>query len=302
MLVLLGLLGLLQAQEPPQTVQLRKLVAATPRLPHKLTEFQLQPPLPIEMVSSAAVSSGGEIYILQRGKQADPILVASREGKLLRSWGRGLYTIPHSIRIDPAGNIWTTDAGDSTVRKFTPSGKQLLLLRIELPAKPKGPFCGVTDIAFARDGSFYLSDGYQNTRILHYSPEGKRLREWGVAGEGPGQLQVPHGIAVHPDGRVFVADRENGRIQWFTPEGKWLGLWNIHGKTFCLKFTPSGDLWIGTQPRNVPNGAEGWLMKINPANGSVLGLLESFGHSIDVTPQGEVLTGRRPGTLLIYRP
>jgi DNA-binding beta-propeller fold protein YncE len=302
MLVLIGLLGVLSAQEPPETVQLRKLVASSPRLAHKLTEFRLDPPLPLEMVSSAAVSAKGEVYILQRGKDADPVIVASRGGKVLRSWGRGLYTIPHSVRIDPEGNVWTTDAGDSTVRKFTPAGKELMLLRVELPAKPKGAFCGATDIAFARDGSFYVSDGYQNTRVLHYSREGKRIREWGTPGDGPGQLAVPHGIAVDPKGRVYVADRENGRIQWFTPEGKWLGMWNIHGKTFCLKFTANGELWIGTQPRNVPNGAEGWLMKIDPADGRVLGLIESFGHSIDVTPQGEVLTGRRPGSLLVYRP
>lgn len=302
MLVMLALLGVLSAQEPEETVRLRALVAASPRLPHTMSALSLHPPQNVEMVSSAAVSRNGEIYILQRGKEADPVIVASGDGKVLRSWGRGLYTIPHSIRIDPQGNVWTVDAGDSTIRKFDPSGRQLMLVRVELPAQPKNAFCGATDIAFASNGDFYVSDGYQNTRVLHYTPDGKRIREWGKAGSRPGELQVPHGIALDRRGRVYVADRENGRIQWFTPEGRFLGMWTHHGKTFCLNFTPDGELWIGTQPRNVPNGAEGWLMRLDPADGKVTGVIESFGHSIDVTPKGEVLTGRRPGSLLIFHP
>lgn len=302
MILMLALLGVLWPQEPEASTRLRALAAASPKLPHQGNALSLHPPLQVEMVSSAAVSRSGEIHILQRGKGADPVIVTSRDGKVLRSWGRGLYTIPHSVRIDPEGNVWTVDAGDSTIRKFTPGGKPLLVVRVELPAKPKNAFCGATDIAFAPDGSFYVSDGYQNARVLHYAAGGKRIREWGRAGDGPGELRVPHGIAVDGRGRVYVADRENHRIQWFTPEGRFLGMWNHHGKTFCLKFTAGGDLWIGTQPPHVPNGAEGWLMRVDPADGKVTGVLESFGHSIEVTGKGEVLTGRRPGSVLIFRP
>lgn len=290
------------AAEPEETVRLRALVASTPRLPYRLTEFQLKPLVEVEMVSSAAVAADGTFYILQRGAKADPVIVAAPDGKVLRTWGKGLYTIPHSIRIDPQGNVWTVDAGDSTIRKFTTDGRELMKMKVEEPPKPKGPFHGTTDIAFAPNGHLYVSDGYQNTRVIEFTKEGRRVREWGTPGTGAGQFQVPHGIAVDRNGVVYVADRENGRIQWFTPEGKPLGMWSVHGKTFCLKITPGGDLWIGTQPRNVPNGAEGWLMKLDPKTGKVLGLLESFGHSVDVAPGGEVLTGKRPGTLLVYRP
>jgi DNA-binding beta-propeller fold protein YncE len=204
--------------------------------------------------------------------------------------------------VDPKGFVWTVDAGDSTIRKYDTHGRELLKFKVELPAKPKGPFCGTTDIAFAPSGHLYVSDGYQNTRVIEFTADGKRIREWGKPGTGPGEFNTPHGIAIAPDGRVYVADRENGRIQWFDPNGKYLGEWNHAGKTFCLKLTPAGHLWIGTQPRNVPNGAEGWLMKLNTTNGEVVGLLQSFGHSIEVTPGGEVLTGRRPGSLLIFKP
>ena len=57
------------------------------------------------MVSWIALDGKGTLYLIQRGEKADPVLVVDLEGHLLRSWGKGLYKIPHSIRIDPHGNI-----------------------------------------------------------------------------------------------------------------------------------------------------------------------------------------------------
>ena len=51
-------------------------------------------------------------------------------------------------------------------------------------------------------------------------------------------------------------------IQRFDLRGRYLGEWSNLGKTFSLKLA-EGALWIGTQPRNQPNGAPGWLMKID---------------------------------------
>ena len=56
-------------------------------------------------------------------------------------------------------------------------------------------------------------------------PDGTLVQSWGEPGTGPGQFNLPHGIAVHPDGRVFVADRENDRIQIFSAEGEYLDQW-----------------------------------------------------------------------------
>ena len=140
------------------------------------------------MASSVAVDRNGLIYVLQRGSDADPVIVVDRQGRVVRSWGRGLYKIPHSIRIDGDGNVWTVDAGSSMVYKFSADGKQLLEINVGgLPTSPRSAFCGTTDIAFARD-RILIADGYANARIVEYSNEGKRLREWGVPGEGPGPI------------------------------------------------------------------------------------------------------------------
>jgi DNA-binding beta-propeller fold protein YncE len=254
------------------------------------------------MVSSIAVDRSGTIYLLQRGDKADPVVAVDRSGRVLRSWGKGMYTIPHSIRIDPVGNVWTVDAASSVVLEFTPEGKKLLEIRVGgQPASPRSPFCGTTDIAFAPNGRILVADGYANARILEYTAEGRRVREWGSAGTGQGQFHLPHGIAIDEDGVVYVADRENGRIQRFDLDGRYLGEWSNLGKTFALK-AAAGALWIATQPRDQPNGAPGWLMKVDRRTGKVLGCVESIRqHSIEVTPVGELMSGPGPDRVLWFR-
>jgi DNA-binding beta-propeller fold protein YncE len=288
-------------------VQFRSLMRNSPHLAFRLTELTVEPPgreWKMEMVSSvAAYHEGGLIYVLQRGSQADPVIALDRQGRILRSWGRGLYKIPHSIRVDRHGQVWTVDAGNSRVLKFSPDGKQLLEISVGgLPVRPKSEFCGATDIAFGPGDRVLISDGYANARIIEYSGDGKRLREWGSLGEGPGQFRVPHAIVIDRDEVIYVADRENGRIQRFSLDGRYIGEWRHLGKTFSLQVTPTRELWLGTQPSDVANGVEPWLVKIDARTGVVLGTIESHGHhSIDLTAEGEPLTGARPDRVLWFR-
>jgi len=278
--------------------ELRTHVQTAEPLALRRTEFAVKPPSEgwaLGMVSSVAVDRSGTIYLLQRGDKADPVIAVDHEGRVLRSWGAGLYKIPHSIRVDPAGDIWTVDAQSSRIIKFTPAGKELM--RIEVGGQPetKNPFCGTSDIAFAPNGHLFISDGYGNARILEYTADGKRLHEWGTKGTGPGEFRLPHGIAVDEKGIVYVADRENGRIQRFTPEGKYLGEWADLGKAFSIRLS-GGAAWAGIQPRVVANGSSGWLIKLDRETGKILGYVDSTGghHLIEVTPGGEIITGVAP--------
>jgi DNA-binding beta-propeller fold protein YncE len=292
----------LLAQAPPlpateqQAAELRALMNGAPKLPLELKPLAIQLPSSdwnTEYVSSVAVAPDGAIYALHRGLKHDPVLVLDREGRIVRSWGRGLYTIPHSVRVDPDGNVWTVDAGSSVILKFTPEGKQLLRIDVgELPERGSS-FRGTADVTFAR-GRVYIADGYGNARVLVYDQSGRRLKQWGTPGTASGQFHLVHGITVDSAGVLYVADRENGRIQRFDLDGKPLGEWNHLGKTFALEIDREGALWIGTQPRNLPNGAEGWVAKVDRKTGKVQGVAPSPGfHSIAVNRVGEVLTGAR---------
>ena len=68
--------------------------------------------------------------------------------------------------------------------------------------------------------SYMASDGYGNSRVHKYSPDGKLLLSWGEPGCDPGQFNIVHNICTAKDGWVYVADRENHRIQKFAPDGK----------------------------------------------------------------------------------
>ena len=118
------------------------------------------------LVSWVTIDSMGLIYEIQRGDRADPVLVLDQEGKLLRSWGKGDYKIPHSIRLDPEGNVWTVDAGTSVVQKYSPFGKKLMTITVGEQPENDSPFNGATDIAFGPNGHLFIADGYGNSRIF----------------------------------------------------------------------------------------------------------------------------------------
>jgi hypothetical protein len=288
----------------PATLLLCRLIPAqglsgVPRLPVEQVPVAVRMPSTQSLgtVSSVAGDGKGAIYVLQRGDKADPVIVVDREGRIVRSWGKGMYTVPHSIRIDPAGNIWTVDAGSSVVLKFSPEGKKLQEIDVgEVAPAEKCAFptlCGTTDITFGPSGRLFISDGYGNARILEYTSDGKRVKVWGSAGSGPGQFQIPHGIAN--DGKtLYVADRTNARIQRFDLDGRYLGEWTHLGRPFALKLI-GGALWVAmmtVEPagqKSPTQRSTPWILKVDPSNGKVLGQVESPGpHSMDANEAEEL--------------
>jgi hypothetical protein len=111
------------ATPPPQTpadvtAALRAMLKAGAQVSLTETELKPTPPTPdwaMGMVSWVASDKAGNIYLLQRGDKADPIIVMNHDGRVIRSWGKGLFTMPHAIRLDPQGHVWTTDAASSMV-------------------------------------------------------------------------------------------------------------------------------------------------------------------------------------------
>lgn len=283
-----------------EAARLTALIQSSPKLPWQSSPLAIQAQTEgwnTDYISSVAVGPKGETYLIHRNLGEDAVVVIDAKGKILRSWGKGLYTIPHSIRLDPQGNVWTVDSGSSVVLQFSPQGK--LLRRIEVGELPQGRrgARGTADIAFGPGGRIFIADGYGNARILEYNAAGELVKQWGTAGTGPGQFNLPHGLALR-DGVIYVADRQNGRIQRFDLDGKYLGEWNHLGKTFSITAGPDGNLWIGTHARNVVNEAPGWLVNVDRKTGKVLGYVESPGlHSVDAVRKGEVLSDPGRGNL-----
>jgi len=107
------------------------------------------------------------------------ILTIDREtGKILKSWGSDLFLMPHGLEIDRDNNIWVTDVGLQQILKFNQDGE---LVRVIGEATILGNdsihFSLPTDVAGAPDGSFYVSDGYGNSRVVKYSKDNSFLFE-----------------------------------------------------------------------------------------------------------------------------
>lgn len=281
-----------RARLEAQNTALREMLKNAEKLPLQPNPLQLQgvsPDVLAGRVSWVAAGRNGLIYLIQRGDKIDPVVAIDRNGKIVHSWGKGMYSTPHAIRVDPQGNVWTADAANSMVYKFSPEGKKLMEIEVGGQPTPCGAFCSTTDIAFAPNGNLFVADGYRNARIIEYTPLGKKVREWGTAGTGPGQFVLPHSIQIDENGIIYVADRENGRIQRFDLQGKYLGEWSQYGKTFGLKLD-KGAIWLTSIPRG-PNGTPGWLIKLDRKTGELLGYVDSIGsHGMDVLANGEVIT------------
>ena len=118
------------------------------------------------------------------------------------------------------------------------------------------------------------------------------MKVWGSSGAGPGQFQIPHGIAY--DGKnLLVADRTNARIQRFDLDGHYLGEWTNLGRPFALKMN-AGALWVAgmTVPPDNATRATPQVLKVDPASGKILGQAAAPGpHSIEVNEAEEVFAG-----------
>ncbi len=178
-------------------------------------------------VAAVGVDRHDNVYAFSRG--AHPMIVFDRNGNFLRSWGEGVFNRPHGVHMAPDGTVFLTDDGDHTVRQCTLEGKVLLTLGIAgkpAPYMSGEPFHRCTHTALSPQGDIYVSDGYGNSRVHKYSPDGKLLMSWGEPGTDPGQFNIAHNVCCDPDGWVYVADRENHRVQVFDGNGKYEAQWN----------------------------------------------------------------------------
>jgi sugar lactone lactonase YvrE len=207
-------------------------------------------------VAGVATDSRGRVHVFNRGEH--PVIVFDRDGTFLTSWGEGLVVRAHGIHIGPDDAVYLTDDLHHTVRKFTPEGK--LLLTLGTPGKPSDtgidgvdyrtirrpgpPFHRPTNLALAGDGTMYVTDGYGNCRVHKFAPDGRLLLSWGEPGTGPGQFNLPHGIALDRDGRVYIADRENSRIQVFNPRGEFLAAWTDVARPMQVFINPQDLVFV----------------------------------------------------------
>src|SRR5262245_27349412 len=167
-----------------------------------------------------ATNSKGHVFIYTRtgspqvtigtnrtfARNAARLFEFDQTGKFVKEIGEGLYgfVFAHAVRVDKQDNIWVIDEGSNMIMKFDPNGRILLTLgrkpeALTVPAPaanaaagggagiPGDNFNRPTDVAWDSTGNIYVSDGYGNSRIAKFDPNGRFLKSWGSRGTQPGQ-------------------------------------------------------------------------------------------------------------------
>lgn len=251
-------------------------------------------------VSGVDVDAAGNVWVLHRAGRAweepfpttpiaEPtVFKFAPDGTLLAQWGAGQLIMPHGISIDAAGKVWITDVALEQVLRFSPEGRQELALGTRGVSKQDAAHFGrPADVAFL-PGRVLVADGYVNTRIAEFSPDGKFIRDWG-------DFAIAHAVAVD-EARIFVADRENARIQIFDHAGSLIESRVSHAgnHTYAMKPLGGGRL-LAVEGRN---GADrkGAIVRVYAASGAIeraydIGLSgedASLGHDLAIGPDGHI--------------
>ena len=173
---------------------------------------------------TVGVATDGKGLVIALVRSAPYFRVFTTAGKFVRAWGEpGQFDHAHSVHISPDGAIWATDPNIHLIYKFSPEGKLLMTLGKKGVAgdnMSRDAFNRPAGLAIAANGDIFVADGYGNARVVQLDKNGTFVRLFGgKKGSAPGELSLPHAVALDPAGRVVVADSANKRISIFNQDG-----------------------------------------------------------------------------------
>ena len=270
--------------------------------PYRLVEGWAQLPEGREwgQVISVDTDAEGNLWVFHRcfsedcvGRTDPPILKFDPSGKLLKSFGEGIFVRPHGFHVDRDGFVWATDEWGHQVVKFSPDGRVLLTLgKKEIAGEGPDTFNGPTDVAVAENGDIFVTDGHGNARVVKFSKEGQFIKAWGRKGGGPGELDGPHTLAIDSQGRVFVGDRGNHRIQIFDQKGRFLDQWTQFGWPSGIAITKDDTLLVAD------NLSREGITVGSAKDGSVTAFIGQTGVGVAADAMGNVYVGEVAGRML----
>ena len=297
-----------QTQYPKQT-QLPnsyRLVENWPTLPKSMNGGQWG-----ELIR-ADIDSKGNVWVFHRcfntvpagaatcvGRSEPPILEFDPSGKLLMSFGVGMFAFPHGFTVDVQGNVWASDANASEtvlgisakdsngvtrgqqVFKLSAAGRVLMTLGKEgIAGNGPDTFDRPTGVAVAPNGDIFVSDGHapnqhNNARVMKFAKDGRFIKAWGHKGAGPGDFDEPHDIFIGgSQSRLYVADRRNNRIQVFDQDGKFIVAWTQFGQPSSVFVGKDDTIYVGASFPD-PTAKKGELRGITIGNAKT-GSLTAF--------------------------
>jgi DNA-binding beta-propeller fold protein YncE len=223
---------------------------------------------------------GKSVWVAERcganscaGSNLPPILEFDATGKLVRSFGAGMLVFPHGIFVGHDGNVWVTDAQGKDgkgqqVFEFSPDGKVLMTLgKAGVAGSGTDEFNAPSSVLIAPNGDIFVGDGhggfggggYTNSRIVKFDKNGKFIKTWGKRGSAPGEIDIPHALAMDSRGRLFVGDRQNNRIQIFDQDGQFLDMWYQFSRPSGIAIDKDDNIYVAdSESESASKNHDGW--------------------------------------------
>ena len=309
-----------------QRAERARAFQAAPDIPYESVPgfLKLPPGLYLGEGIGVARNSKGHLFVYHRTGESSRLFEFDQNGTFVKEIGRGLYgfAFAHAVRVDSRDNIWVVDEGTDMVIKFNPEGRVVMVLGrrpeavdgllARAPGVPAPPvvhhpyrFGRPTDVAWDREGNIFVSDGYINSRVVKYDPNGRFIKSVGTSGSEPLQFNTPHGIQVDGNGNVYVADRNNRRIQVLSNNLVLRAMYDHVGAPWALCITPGPHQYLYSSNSNPDNNNStfspftGEIYKME-LDGTVVGKFGKPGkqpgsfqtvHAIDCRNENELVVG-----------
>jgi DNA-binding beta-propeller fold protein YncE len=186
----------------------------------------------IDPVGNVLVADGGDSNRIRRITPEGVVstFAGGREGFTDGAGNIAAFDTPSALAIDRRGNVYVADTGNHAIRKITPSGVVSTIAGTGKAGYLDGPaataqFNGPVGVAVDKAGNVFVADTY-NDRIRRIAPDGRvtTIAGNGAPGDADGAahtagFDTPSGIAVAPDGTLYVADTGNDAVRAITPGG-----------------------------------------------------------------------------------
>ena len=267
-----------------------------------------------------ATNSKGHVFVYTRSGDTR-LFEFDQNGNFVREIGQGLYgfEFAHAVRVDRDDNIWAVDEGSNMVIKFTTDGRVAMVLgrRPEAVEGLVAPLAGApepqpepyvfsrpTDVGFDAAGNIFVTDGYGNSRVVKFDKNGRFVKQAGTKGNQPGQLNLPHTMAMDASGNVYVGDRSNARVQVFDNDLNFKSIYDNVGNPWAVCISPGPHQYLFVSNSIPDNGLAqyrditGEIYKME-LDGTIIGRFGKPGKQLGEFSTVHEIDCRNPNELLV---